>query len=161
VPVLEFVSEGIRTVATADQIKALLQSHVTGDDDRFYSIALQVAATEARQGHANLARELRDMVDEARQKARATLPLTPTPVAQPIEGWWGAMGAPAVGTKLGVVDLVVDEQGHVADAYIYTSVNRVYDAVLLASVKHWQFQPAMRGGRAVKYRRLSGVVSQR
>lgn len=82
-PVLEFVSEGIRTVATADQIKALLQSHVTGDDDRFYSIALQVAATEARQGHANLARELRDMVDEARQKARATLPLTPTPVAQP------------------------------------------------------------------------------
>jgi len=80
---LEFVSEGIRTVATADQIKALLQSHVTGDDDRFYSIALQVAATEARQGHANLARELRDMVDEARQKARVTLPLTPTPVTQP------------------------------------------------------------------------------
>lgn len=87
--------------------------------------------------------------------------VAPTPVAQPIEGWWGAMGEPAVGTKLGVVDLVVDEQGHVADAYIYQSVNRVYDAVLLASVKHWQFRPATRGGRAVKYRRVTGVVSQR
>lgn len=87
--------------------------------------------------------------------------VAPTPVAQPIDGWWGAMGEPAVGTKLGVVDLVVDEQGRVADAYIYQSVNRVYDAVLLASVKHWQFRPATRGGRAVKYRRLTGVVSQR
>jgi SpoVK/Ycf46/Vps4 family AAA+-type ATPase len=70
-------------VATADQIKALFQSHVTGDDDRFYSIALQVAATEARQGHANLARELRDMVDEARNTARVAHLTAPTPVAQP------------------------------------------------------------------------------
>jgi len=70
-------------VATADQIKALFQSHVTGDDDRFYSIALQVAATEARQGHANLARELRDMVDEARNTSRVAHHPAPTPVAQP------------------------------------------------------------------------------
>lgn len=87
--------------------------------------------------------------------------IAPMPVAQPIEGWWGAMGEPAAGTRLGVVDLVVDEQGRVADAYIYQSVNRVYDTVLLSSVKHWQFRPAMRGGRAVKYRRVTGVVSQR
>lgn len=70
-------------MATADQIKALFQSHVTGDDERFYSIALQVAATEAKQGHAHLARELRDMVDEARSAVRAHLAATPTPVAQP------------------------------------------------------------------------------
>ncbi len=85
----------------------------------------------------------------------------PAPVDQPISGWWGPMGEPATGTRLGVVDLVVDEQGRVADAYIYQSVNRVYDAVLLASVKQWSFRPATRGGRAVKYRRLTGVVSQR
>ena len=70
-------------MATADQIKALFQSHVTKDDDQFYSIALQVAATEARQGHANLARELRDMVDEARNNARVAPHIMPTPVAQP------------------------------------------------------------------------------
>lgn len=85
----------------------------------------------------------------------------PTPVAQPISGWWGSMGEPARGTRLGVVDLVVDEHGRVADAFIYQSVNRVYDAVLLASVKQWQYQPATRGGRAVKYRRVTGVVSGR
>lgn len=85
----------------------------------------------------------------------------PVPVAQPISGWWGSMGEPAPGTRLGVVDLVVDEHGKVADAFIYQSVNRVYDAVLLASVKQWQYQPATRGGRPVKYRRVTGVVSGR
>lgn len=85
----------------------------------------------------------------------------PTPVAQPISGWWGSMGEPAPGTRLGVVDLVIDEHGRVADAFIYQSVNRVYDAVLLASVKQWRYEPATRAGRAVKYRRVTGVVSGR
>lgn len=35
-------------MATAEQIKALLKSHVDRDDQRFFSIALQVAAKEAR-----------------------------------------------------------------------------------------------------------------
>lgn len=46
---------------TANQIKSLLQSHTTGDDERFYAVALQVAAAEARKGHQKLAEELRDL----------------------------------------------------------------------------------------------------
>jgi hypothetical protein len=46
-------------MATAEQIKALLESHVEGDDDRFLSIVLQLAARAARQGHGKLAQELR------------------------------------------------------------------------------------------------------
>ena len=38
-------------MATSDQLKALLKSHLDGDEDRFYSIAMQIAATEARSGH--------------------------------------------------------------------------------------------------------------
>lgn len=68
-------------MATADQIKSLVQSHITGDDEPFYSVALQVAATEARLGHTNLARELRDMVDEARQIPRVIR--SPTRATQP------------------------------------------------------------------------------
>ena len=55
-------------MATSNQIKALLQSHGTGDDERFYAIALQVAAAEARRGHEVLAGEITKLVDQAKQR---------------------------------------------------------------------------------------------
>jgi SpoVK/Ycf46/Vps4 family AAA+-type ATPase len=59
-------------MASADQLKALLKSHLDGDDERFFSVAMQVAAHEAKLGHGKLAEELRAFVDEA--KARRGLP---------------------------------------------------------------------------------------
>lgn len=59
-------------MANADQLKALLQSHLEGDDSRFYSVAMQVAAHEAKRGHGKLAEELRSLVDQA--KARRSIP---------------------------------------------------------------------------------------
>ncbi len=59
-------------MAIANQLKALLKSHADGDDDRFYSIAMQLAAHEAKIGHGKLAEELRSLVDQA--KARRGLP---------------------------------------------------------------------------------------
>lgn len=61
-------------MAKAEQIKALLQSHSEGDNQRFYSIAMQVAAHEAKRGHGKLAEELRSMIDKAkkRQKVQQT-----------------------------------------------------------------------------------------
>ena len=53
-------------MASGEQIKALLKSHLEGDDDRFFAVAMQVAAHEARLGHGKLAEELRAMVDEAK-----------------------------------------------------------------------------------------------
>lgn len=67
--------------ATADHLKALLDAHASGDDDRFYSIALQVAAKSARQGHGRLALELREIVDAARSQRDKQS--TPTPLIQP------------------------------------------------------------------------------
>ncbi|MBI5544348.1 MAG: hypothetical protein HY901_10690 [Deltaproteobacteria bacterium] len=57
-------------MATADQVKALIQSHSDGDDTRFLAIALQVAAQAAKSGHARFAQELRDLVDKARERAK-------------------------------------------------------------------------------------------
>ncbi|MEX1058570.1 MAG: AAA family ATPase [Natronospirillum sp.] len=51
-------------MASADQLKALLKSHSDGDDDRFYSVAMQLAAHEAKVGHGKLAEELRALVDQ-------------------------------------------------------------------------------------------------
>lgn len=59
-------------MANADQLKALLQSHLEGDDNRFYSVAMQVAAHEAKRGHGKLAEELRSLVDQAKARRSIT-----------------------------------------------------------------------------------------
>ena len=59
-------------MASADQLKALLQSHLEGDENRFYSIAMQVAAHEAKRGHGKLAEELRALVDQAKLRRAAS-----------------------------------------------------------------------------------------
>ena len=56
-------------MAFANQIKALVQSHAEGDSQRFFSVAMQVAANEARKGHGKLAQELKDIIDSARSKS--------------------------------------------------------------------------------------------
>jgi SpoVK/Ycf46/Vps4 family AAA+-type ATPase len=70
---------------SARRIMALLKSHIDGDTQQFYSTALQVAADEARQGHARVAKELRDLIELGRSK-ETSVPLMPalaTPISQP------------------------------------------------------------------------------
>lgn len=55
-------------MATAEQIKTLIRSHFSDESERFFTAALQVAAHEAGQGHPALAREIRDLLDRARQE---------------------------------------------------------------------------------------------
>lgn len=69
-------------MATADQVKALVRSHAEGDDTKFYSVALQVAARAARGGQSHFAQELRDLVDSLRREQPKTAS-RPIPVAQP------------------------------------------------------------------------------
>lgn len=70
-------------MATADQVKALVRSHAEGDDTRFYSVALQVAARAARGGQSRVAQELRDLVDSLQQQAPTQPSSRPVPVTQP------------------------------------------------------------------------------
>ncbi|MDT0427864.1 AAA family ATPase [Streptomyces salyersiae] len=53
--------------ASAEHVRALVEAHAAGDDRGFYSVALQVAAREARQGHTRAAASLRDFIDAARR----------------------------------------------------------------------------------------------
>ena len=55
-------------MASADQVKALIKSYLNRDEDQFYSVAMQVAAHEAKLGHGQLAQELRDMIDIAKSR---------------------------------------------------------------------------------------------
>ena len=54
-------------MATAEQLKTLIRSHFSGEQERFSTIALQLAAHEAKQGHSTLANEIRALVDKARE----------------------------------------------------------------------------------------------
>jgi hypothetical protein len=56
------------TVASSEQIKALIKSHISRDDGHFLSVAMQVAAHEAKLGHGKLAEELREMIDAAKSR---------------------------------------------------------------------------------------------
>lgn len=59
-------------MAAKDQIKSLIKSFGEGDEDRFFSSALQIAASEARKGHTNVAQELKLFIDNARKSRSAT-----------------------------------------------------------------------------------------
>lgn len=64
-------------MATAEQVKSLIRSHFSDDVERFTTIALQVAAHEARQGHTALAHEIRALVDDAKLTPVHVIPFTP------------------------------------------------------------------------------------
>jgi len=59
-------------MASAEQLKALIKSHIEGDESHFYSVAMQMAAHEARLGHGKLAQELRALIDEAKKNKPRT-----------------------------------------------------------------------------------------
>lgn len=63
-------------MSSSKQILAMLKSKAEGDDELFFSIALQVAAAEARQGRRTTAEEIRSVVERARG-SRESVP-TPT-----------------------------------------------------------------------------------
>jgi len=64
-------------MATAEQIKTLIRSHFSEQPEQFFTIALQVAAHEAKQGHQSLANEIRTLVDKAKARPARVIPFTP------------------------------------------------------------------------------------
>ena len=57
-------------MATIEQVKALMRMHFEDNDERFTTIALQIAAHEAKIGHAASAREIKDLVLSSKQTVR-------------------------------------------------------------------------------------------
>jgi len=55
-------------MATAEQLKSLIKSHFSNETERFYTIALQLAAHEAKKGHTSFANSIRELIDLERKK---------------------------------------------------------------------------------------------
>jgi AAA+ superfamily predicted ATPase len=71
-------------MATSDQIKSLLQSYIEGNTARFFAVAMQIAAHEAKIGHSDIANDLKQLIDKGKGKQKRTNQISsPTPIFQP------------------------------------------------------------------------------
>lgn len=97
-------------MASADQLKALLKSHHEGDDQRFYSVAMQLAAHEAKLGHGKLAEELRALVDQAKARRGLSAPEgdKAVPISRPRGELAGLLTVTYPKSRLG--DMVLDDE---------------------------------------------------
>lgn len=60
-------------MATIEQVKALMRMHFEENDEKFKSIALQIAAHEAKIGHTASAREIKDLVQNPKYVVKRKL----------------------------------------------------------------------------------------
>jgi TonB family protein len=84
-------------------------------------------------------------------------------VSPPVAVKQGLPAFPAglIGTPQGVLEVVVNEDGQVESAAIRVSINPRYDRLVLDAARMWRYQPAMRDGKPVKYRKMIQVAVKR
>ncbi len=61
----------------AEYILSLIKAHYNDEPERFTTIALQIAAHEAKLGHSNVAGEIKDIVDKSKSVRFKTKKITP------------------------------------------------------------------------------------
>lgn len=96
---------------TTRHIFALLNSHIEGDEDQFLSVAMQIAAQQARDGKPDEAEKLKRLVQKARDQRRITNPVggqTPIPLARPRAELQGLVESAYPKTTLGSMVLADD-----------------------------------------------------
>jgi len=93
-------------MANGDQIKAMLRAYKESDESQLLTLALQIAAREAKAGHGRLATEIRELVDEVKGRATIVAHRQPIPIAQPKGELADLVGVSYPDTRLD--DLILD-----------------------------------------------------
>ena len=97
-------------MASAQQLIGLIKSHAEGDEERFFDLAMQLAAAEEQRGHNRLAEQLRRWA-EASKTPRTAAAAKLTPLAAPRGDLAGILGARYPTTTLN--DLILPD--HLSD----------------------------------------------
>jgi TonB family protein len=63
----------------------------------------------------------------------------------------------ANGKASGVLEVTINEKGRVDQAMMREPVNPIFDSVVLAAARDWQYRPATKAGEPVKYVKRIGV----
>jgi hypothetical protein len=79
---------------------------------------------------------------------RQDIPTTPQPLAVMMR----------LGRRSGVIEVRIDERGNVEYATMREPIGEVFDSLLLAAARNWQYKPATRAGVPVKYLKHVGVT---
>jgi TonB family protein len=58
----------------------------------------------------------------------------------------------------GAIDVVIDENGRVADAAIRQSLNSSFDVLIVRTARNWKYRPATKDGTPVRYRKTLILV---
>jgi len=61
----------------ADYIISIIKSHYNNEPERFTTIALQIAAHEAKLGHSNVANQIKTIIDKAKETKHKTKTFAP------------------------------------------------------------------------------------
>ena len=97
-------------MATAQQLKALLQSYSEADGEMFVSVALQIAAHEARTGKGKFASEIKQLVDEIKGKQRSSKLGGSVPITRPTGELATLLSATYPHTKLAEMVLASEQR---------------------------------------------------
>jgi DNA polymerase III delta prime subunit len=103
-------------MVSAQQLIGLVKSHAEGDENRFFDLAMQLAAAEAQKGHKRLAEQLRQWAEAGRAPSAPTNRSQLTPLATPRGDLAGLLSASYPTTRLSDVILpspLKDELAHV------------------------------------------------
>ena len=80
--------------------------------------------------------------------------LAPAAIRQELPSFVGTLFRPV----LGIVEVVIDENGGVLSAAIRAQMNPQYDRQVLAAAAGWRYKPALLDGRPVKYRKFIQIA---
>jgi tetratricopeptide (TPR) repeat protein len=64
----------------------------------------------------------------------------------------------ARGFRSGVLDVLIDETGSVESAAMRVSVDSTYDEIIMMAARRWKYQPAMKAGVPVRYRKAIAIT---
>ncbi len=97
-------------MATAQQIKTLLECYSDADGEMFVSVALQIAAHEARAGKGKLASEIKHLVDEIKAKQKQAKVGGSVPITRPVGELAALLSATYPRTKLSEMVLAPEQK---------------------------------------------------
>ncbi|NQT38323.1 MAG: ATP-binding protein [Planctomycetes bacterium] len=105
-------------MATAQQLKSLLQSYSEADGEMFVSVALQIAAHEARAGKGKLATEIKRLVDDIKTKQKQARVGGSVPITRPIGELSALLSATYPRTKLSEM-VLAPKQGEALELVLH------------------------------------------
>jgi TonB family protein len=73
---------------------------------------------------------------------------------------WSPKGAAALAELNGAIELLIDEQGSVADVTLRQSIYPAFDKQLLSAARKWKYRPAMLNGTPVSFLKVIEIQIQ-